>query len=194
MPSEKHLKNGLPRKRLLRKIIRQRPTLAYTVYLDVTIRKKFEGQKWALPAHVYTRPLELYLGQKLDKSLVQAELDELGYVDRVNLDRVGSFRFSQNQLAIYQREFRFWDGVRPQQIIRLGLVDGRIESIKVESSSGQVTNTEIVRLEPRLFGSVSPLSHEDRALVKLEDIPKPLIDGLLAVEDQAYYSHFVFFQ
>jgi len=166
------------------------PTLAYTVYLDVTIRKKFEGQKWALPAHVYTRPLELYLGQKLDKSLVQAELDELGYVDRVNLDRVGSFRFSQNQLAIYQREFRFWDGLRPQQIIRLNLVDGRIESIKVESSSGQISDTEIVRLEPRLFGSVSPLSHEDRALVKLSDIPQPLIDGLLAVEDQQYYSHF----
>ena len=166
------------------------PTLAYTFYLDVTIRQKFEGQKWALPAHVYTRPLELYLGQKLDKNLVQAELDELGYVDRASLDRVGSFTFSLNQVAIYQREFRFWDGVRPQQIIRLDLRDGRIESIKVESSSGEISDTEIVRLEPRLFGSVSPLSHEDRALVKLSEIPQPLVEGLLAVEDQQFYSHF----
>ncbi len=166
------------------------PTLAYTVYLDVTIRKKFEGQKWALPAHVYTRPLELYLGQKLDIALVQAELDELGYVDRVNLDRVGSFRVSQNELAIYQREFRFWDGLRPQQIIRISLGNGRIQNIQIESNRGEVSETEIVRLEPRLFGSVSPLSHEDRALVKLDDIPTPLVEGLLAVEDQQFYTHF----
>ncbi len=166
------------------------PTLAYTVYLDVTIRKQFEGQKWALPAHVYTRPLELYLGQTLDRALVQTELDELGYADRPSLDRVGSFRFGQNELAIYQREFRFWDGLRPQQLIRLKIVDGRIQGISIETNDGQRRQTEIVRLEPRLFGSVSPLSHEDRTLVKLEDIPQPLIDGLLANEDRHFYSHF----
>jgi len=160
------------------------PTLAYAVYLDVTIRKQFEGEKWALPAHVYTRPLELYLGQKLDRALVQAELDELGYVDRPSVDRVGSFSFSQNELVIYQREFRFWDGLRPQQIIRLKLGGERIQSIITECE------IEIVRLEPRLFGSVSPLSHEDRTLLKLEDIPQPLIDGLLANEDRHFYSHF----
>jgi len=166
------------------------PTLAYAVYLDVTIRKQFEGEKWALPAHVYTRPLELYLGQKLDRALVQAELDELGYVDRPSVDRVGSFSFSQNELVIYQREFRFWDGLRPQQIIRLKLGGERIQSIITESNAGEISEIEIVRLEPRLFGSVSPLSHEDRTLLKLEDIPQPLIDGLLANEDRHFYSHF----
>lgn len=166
------------------------PLLAYTVYLDANIRKKFEGQKWALPAHVYTRPLELYLGQKLDRELVQAELDELGYVERGSLDRVGSFQFSLEELSIYQREFRFWDGLRPKQIIHLKLKDGRIDGIQVESANGDFTNTEIVRLEPRLFGSVSPLSHEDRTLLKLDDIPQPLIDGLIANEDRLFYSHF----
>ena len=166
------------------------PLLAYTVYLDANIRKKFEGQKWALPAHVYTRPLELYLGQKLDRHLVQAELDELGYVERGSLDRVGSFQFSLEKLSVYQREFRFWDGLRPQQIIHLTLSDGRIQGIQVESLEGELTDTEIVRLEPRLFGSVSPLSHEDRALLKLEDVPQPLIDGLIANEDRLFYSHF----
>ena len=165
-------------------------TLAYTAYLDLTIRKQFEGQKWALPAHVYTRPLELYLGQKLDRVLVQAELDELAYADRPSLDRVGSFRFSETELAIYQREFRFWDGLRPQQLIRIQLKNDRIQGITVEANNGELSDTEIVRLEPRLFGSVSPLSHEDRTLVKLEDIPRPLIDGLLANEDRYFYSHF----
>ncbi len=28
--------------------------LAYIVYLDITIRNRFEGQRWPIPAHVYT--------------------------------------------------------------------------------------------------------------------------------------------
>ncbi len=166
------------------------PVLAYTMYLDISIRKQFEGQKWALPAHVYTRPLELYLGQKFDSDLVQAELDELGYVDRPSLDRVGSFSASDSELAIYQREFRFWDGLRPKQIIRLKLADGRIQAITMQSPAGEVREIEIVRLEPRLFGSVSPLSHEDRKLLKLDEVPPLLVAGLIANEDRHFYQHF----
>ena len=166
------------------------PLLAYTVYLDANIRKKFEGQKWALPAHVYTRPLELYLGQRLDQNLIQAELDELGYVERESLNRVGTFKFKQNRLSIYQREFRFWDDLRPQQLIHIEFSGGQIQGIKIEHEDGELSDTEIVRLEPRLFGSVSPLSHEDRSLLKLENVPQALIDGLIASEDRQFYSHF----
>jgi len=151
--------------------------LGFTVYLDVSIRKKFEGQKWALPAHVYTRPMELYIGQKLDHGLVQSELAELGYVARDRLERVGSYQSTSRELAIYQREFRFWDGLRPQQKIRLSLSDDVISNISVESPDGAKSDTEIVRLEPRLFGSVSPMSHEDRSLLRIEDVPQELVDG-----------------
>ena len=164
--------------------------LAYTVYLDSKIRGKFEGQKWALPAHVYTRPMELYIGQQFDRHEVQEELTELGYVDRPDLQRVGSYRFDNDELAIFQRQFRFWDGLRPQQLIRLSIVNERIQKIQVEVDGQPLKDTEIVRLEPRLFGSVSPLSHEDRSLILLEDVPQALIDGLIANEDRQFYSHF----
>ena len=91
----------------------------YTVYSDSKIREKFEGQKWALPAHVYTRPLELYIGQQLDVALLREELNELGYVARTNADRVGSYYFSESKIDIYQREFRFWDGLQKAQLTTL---------------------------------------------------------------------------
>ncbi len=164
-------------------------------YLDVNIRQKFEGQKWALPAHVYTRPMELYIGQQIDRELVQEELQELGYQQRSSIDRVGSYRFSTDELAIHQREFRFWDRLQPQQQIRIRLRQNQIENISVTSlgadlSSQSQTETEIVRLEPRLFGSVSPLSHEDRSLLRLENVPPQLINALIAIEDRSFYSHF----
>ncbi len=162
----------------------------YTVYLDVHVRHQFEGQKWALPAHVYTRPMELYVGQRFDSKLVESELEELGYLKVDSLDRVGSYRLTSLELAIYQRAFRFWDEARPQQIIKLAIRDGRIADIKTVDQLDQASDTEIVRLEPRLFGSMSPMQHEDRSLVHLDDVPQPLIDGLIAYEDRQFYSHF----
>lgn len=181
--------------------------LGLTAYLDITIRKQFEGNKWALPAHVYTRPLELYVGQKIDREVIQDELNELGYVERNDVDSVGLYRFSTNDLRIYQREFRFWDELRPQQLTRIKLSEDRITSIVTEArqpvleldgnaqptepkQEKQTESAQIIRLEPRLFGSVSALDHEDRTLLKLEDVPPALIDGLIANEDRAYYSHF----
>ena len=167
--------------------------LGFTAYLDITIRKQFEGKKWALPAHVYTRPMELYVGQVLDRKVIEAELAELGYINRETVNRVGSYRFSETELTIYQREFRFWDELREQQIARIHLSGDQVSSISLEShepdqqAAGSVAEqTEIIRLEPRLFGSVSPMSHEDRTLLKLEDVPSELIDGLIANEDRAF--------
>ena len=166
--------------------------LCFTAYLDISIRKKFEGQKWALPAHVYTRPMELYVGQRFDRNLVIAELTELGYTSRLTMDRVGSYRMDGNRLSIYQREFRFWDNLRPQQIIQLEISAGRISRITMSQPgiTEHPVETEIVRLEPRLFGSVSPLSHEDRSLLRIEDVPSELIEGLIVNEDRQFRSHF----
>ena len=165
-------------------------TLGLTAYLDISIRQQFEGKKWALPAHVYTRPLELYVGQTIQRSVIQDELDELGYVKRDTVDRVGRYKFTNNELKIYQREFRFWDELRPQQLTRVKMSGDIITSITVDESDKKAVEKQIIRLEPRLFGSVSPLSHEDRSLLKLEDVPQALIDGLIANEDRAFYSHF----
>ncbi|NND82134.1 MAG: penicillin-binding protein 1B [Gammaproteobacteria bacterium] len=164
--------------------------LAYLVYLDVEIRKKFEGQKWALPAHVYTRPMELFVGQRIPVSLIEDELRELGYQARADVDRIGSYTRAGSQIQIYQREFQFWDGFRGAQLSRLTLREGRIDRIETALPGGDYTEIEIIRLEPRLFGSVSPLSHEDRSLLRLEDAPAQLINALIAIEDRQFYSHF----
>lgn len=164
--------------------------LGFTAYLDVDIRRKFEGQKWALPAHVYTRPMELYVGQRIDLKLVQSELNELGYQELGDVQRVGSYRISNDRLEIYQREFRFWDGLRSEQQLDIQFGNGGVNSILVSNATGGTQPTEIIRLEPRLFGSVSPLSHEDRSLLRLEDVPPHLVNALIAIEDQQFYSHF----
>jgi len=158
-------------------------------YFDLIITKKFEGQKWSLPAHVYTRPLDIYVGQRIDPSEVINELSELGYQAKASaaeVTRVGQYYFEPNDsVSIYLREFVFWNETQQAQKAKISWSGNVIIDILAAAKTA-----DDIRLEPRLFGSVSPLSHEDRSLITLDETPQELIDALLVMEDRKFYKHF----
>ena len=49
----------------------------FAVYLDAIVQEKFSGKRWTIPAKVYARPLELFVGQKLSRDDFLTELDAL---------------------------------------------------------------------------------------------------------------------
>ncbi len=56
------------------------------LYLDAVIRAEFDQKRWALPAKVYARPLELFESMSLSADAFAQELKLLGYRD-VNCPR-----------------------------------------------------------------------------------------------------------
>jgi penicillin-binding protein 1B len=48
----------------------------------------------------------------------------------------------------------------------------------------------LVRLDPMLIGSIYPTAGEDRALVKLDEVPPLLPAGLIHIEDRNFEDHF----
>lgn len=152
--------------------------------LDLMIRDKFEGRKWALPAHVYSRSLDLYEGLDLTPSQLAWELDELGYRQSSQPRLPGQYRVSGDRVELYSRGFRFWDGDEPSRLLNLRFDDGQLE--RLDSNDGRVA---VARLEPVRIGGIFPTHLEDRELVKLEELPPYLVDGLLAVEDRRFYEH-----
>ena len=161
--------------------------LGMVLYLDLLVTEKFEGKKWALPAHVYTRAMDVYVGHNIPSAVVASELEELGYQRQQsaqNVVRAGQFVASKNSLLVFQRDFKFWDGQRAVRKVVITWRNGVITAIN--APSGQL---DAVRIEPRLFGSVSPLNHEDRSLITLEETPQTLVDALLVIEDRKFYKH-----
>ena len=73
------------------------------LYLDQHIREQFEGKRWAVPAKVFARPLELYAGSQLSLDELKIELRGLGYqfVQRVNLP--GQAAFSSTKAILHTR-------------------------------------------------------------------------------------------
>lgn len=51
------------------------------------------------------------------------------------------------------------------------------------------SSTGIARLEPMLIGGIYPQHNEDRVLIKLNKVPKTLIEALIATEDRNFYHH-----
>src|SRR5437764_1950585 len=47
----------------------------------------------------------------------------------------------------------------------------------------------LARLEPLAIGGIYPANNEDRVLVRLSEVPKPLVQALIANEDRNFYSH-----
>src|SRR5262245_48195843 len=81
--------------------------------LNDTVRRQFEGKRWALPARVYAHPLELLAGMQLPPEELADELASLGYRRTAQLDGPGSFTRTGNTFRLITRPFTFWDGSEP---------------------------------------------------------------------------------
>jgi penicillin-binding protein 1B len=159
----------------------------YMAYLDVTIREAFEGRKFALPARVYGRALEVYPGVKLLREQFVQELQLLGYHENPQPDEAGTYRHTLNGLEFTAREFVFGDGKQPAQRVRIEFADGTVSLLQDRANAD--AELALLRLEPPLIGGIYPGHNEDRALVRLDQVPKPLIDALITTEDRKFYSH-----
>ncbi len=158
----------------------------YLLYLDMTIREAFEGRRFALPARVYARPLELYPGLKVSPAEFGAELKLLGYREAPQPDEPGSYKRTLSGYELTTRDFTFWDGAQAPRSLMLEFQDGRLSRLE---DAGTGTPVALARLDPPLIGGIYPGHNEDRALVTLRDVPKDLVNALIAVEDRKFYSH-----
>jgi penicillin-binding protein 1B len=158
----------------------------YGTHLDRVVRVKFEGKRWALPARVYARPLELYVGRKLSDEVLKGELDRLDYRSLNPPAKPGTYARQAGHFLIHTRPFRFWDGEEPERTLELVIADGKIQSL---TDAGGGPAPILLRLDPALVASIYPAHNEDRVLLRRQDIPDLLVKALVAVEDRNFFEH-----
>jgi penicillin-binding protein 1B len=158
----------------------------YAVYLGKTVRVKFEGKRWAEPAQIYARPLELFAGAPVSAEQLEAELRFLGYRHVKQVYGPGQWSRKGRRFVVHTRPFTFWDGEQASMLATIEL-DGRGVSGLRHRDSGRTL--DLFRLEPGLVGSIYPAHREDRVLVQRADLPEHLVNGLLAVEDRRFFQH-----
>lgn len=156
----------------------------YSVYLGKTVRVKFEGKRWAVPAQIYARPLELYVGANVSATQLKAELQFLGYRNVARVSGPAQWSQSGSRFTVRTRDFEFWDDSEPGRSLVVDVGSSGVKRIR----SGKKA-VDLLRLEPALVGSIYPAHNEDRVLVQRADLPDELVNGLLAVEDRRFFEH-----
>ncbi len=162
-------------------------TAAYVLQQDELVRSQFEGKRWALPARVFARPLEIYEGQSLKADDLHKELQLLNYSYVTHLVGTGQFKRDKNTFIIQTRGFKFAEDQEISRRIRIDINKGKIANLENTESNEALT---LMRLEPVLIVNFYPRHNEDRVLVKLDDVPPLLTKGLIAVEDRNFHGHF----
>jgi penicillin-binding protein 1B len=157
----------------------------FTLYLDWRVKTEFEGRRFALPARIYARPLELHAGLHIPQADIEDELRELGYREGPREGESGWFVRSAGALEIALRPFVFWDGPQPAKRLRASFEGGVVTSLR----DAEDKDLALARLEPLQIGGIYPAGNEDRVLVRLREVPDHLVKALIAIEDRNFFSH-----
>jgi len=159
----------------------------FLIYLDARITSTFIDKMWELPAKVYARPLELFAGAHLGADDLAYELEVLGYRKVRTPRSPGQVARNRSRFEVYTRGFAFPGEREPARRVLIELSGDRVKGL---SAGGK--RIDLMRLDPVQIGGIYPSHGEDRVLVRLDDVPDTLRQGLLAVEDHRFYQHWGF--
>lgn len=159
--------------------------VVWMFYLNAVVRDGFDGQRFTIPARVYSEAQDLYAGAPVSADQIETLLDDLGYRRSSRVTQPGRYRRTGQTVEIHTRGFQFWDGAEPARRLLLDFSQGSLS--RVSAPDGEAVL--LARLDPLFIGQIYPGVSEDRILVPLETVPPTLVAGLIAVEDRRFLEH-----
>ncbi|MGI2169564.1 penicillin-binding protein 1B [Shewanella sp. MF05960] len=159
----------------------------YAIYLDQIIAQKFEGQKWHLPAQMFSRSMALYPGAAVNHPQLMAELKLLGYRKVADPRQVGEFSASSTRIELWRRPFLHPEGNQVEQRVMISFDSNGVSSVKRMSDKRELA---VFHLEPVLLDRIIAGDGEDRLFVRTPEMPASIVDALILVEDRSFYDHY----
>ena len=136
---------------------------------------------------VFAAPTPVYVGEAKTPQAVAARLRKGLYSEGENGSQVGTYRLVGNRLEIQPGPASFFQGeVVKEGPAALEFRDGHITAITTLSHP---TALGSYQLEPEVITTLFDNSRSKRRLVRYQDLPKPVINAVLATEDHSFFSH-----
>jgi penicillin-binding protein 1B len=153
----------------------------YYVKYDRIISRRFKNQVFSNSAKIYAVPPRLYLGEKIEPREIAAQLRQAGYSDNNGQSAIGTFRLLTGGIEVQP-------GAESYHSPETATI--RISAGKIDSIAGQSGELEAYELEPQLITSLFDAEQRSkRQVVKYGDIPKVMVDAVLAIEDRRFFEH-----
>jgi penicillin-binding protein 1B len=176
----------VPWRRLVGIVVGGTTLLGVAVIAEALVRARLDVPAARAPTRVYARPLVLQPGVVVSAARVRRTLDRLGYrAARGSIDP-GEYRLGDDEWRIGRRPFVGPDGPEPGGLVVVRLDwNGAIRRL----ADAKGDRLDRVVLEPEPIGTPLDGAAEEREPVRLADLPDHLVQAVLAVEDQRFFTH-----
>jgi len=159
----------------------------YYVRFARLIDARLSGEVFDNASLVFAAPTEVRVGQPGTSVAFAARLRKALYAEEKGGSEVGTYTLAGERLEIYPGPLSFVQGEQFRQgPAALGFHGGRLVSI---TSLDRPAALESYLLEPELITTLFDRSRGKRRLVRYQDLPKVLVDAVLATEDHRFFSH-----
>jgi penicillin-binding protein 1B len=156
--------------------------------LDRTVRARFEGVRFRVPSRVFGAPTILYPGLDWQRVDLRGALARLGYREAEGTKSLppGQYVWSAQRLRVHLRAFAHPSRPEPARDVVMRLDGSTIAEIRSVPEGEEIG---AVMLEPEPLGAYYGPAREQRELVRLAELPRHVVDAVLAVEDQRFETH-----
>jgi penicillin-binding protein 1B len=152
------------------------------------IDARLSGDVFDNSSLVFAAPAEVLVGEKASAGEFAARLRKAMYSENESGSKYGHYRLMGDRLEIYPGPVSFFNG----NVVREGPAelifrDGAVASI---TALDRKTRLQNYWLEPQVVTTLFGSQRSKRRLVSYGDLPKNLVDAILATEDHRFFSHF----
>ncbi|HVI09454.1 MAG TPA: PBP1A family penicillin-binding protein [Candidatus Binatia bacterium] len=154
----------------------------YYIKYDRIIAQRFRSPVFSNSAKIYALPRSIRDGEKIDGKEIAGFLRAAGYSDagKGAESPLGTFSLLKGGIEITPGP----ESYHSPEPARIAIQDGQVTQI---SSKGN--DLSAYELEPELVTSLYSEQRAKRQLVKYNEIPKVMVDAVLAIEDRRFFEH-----
>ena len=160
---------------------------AYSHFSDL-IDQRLSGQVFDNASLVFAAPSEIAVGERASPEEIASVLRKAFYSESNHNTGFGTYRISENRLEVHPGPASFFEGQRvlQEEPAVIEFKRGRIASI---TDLEHQTLIDSYLLEPEIITTLFDQSRSKRLLVSYEELPRALVNAILAAEDHRFFSH-----
>ena len=159
----------------------------YYVRFSRIIDARLSGEVFNNASLVFAAPTPVFVGEAITPEDVAARLRKGLYAEYEGGSQVGTYRRVGNRLEIRPGPASFFQGdTFHEGPAALEFSGGHLASITSLSDTAPLTS---YKLEPAVITTLFDSSRSKRRLVRYQDLPKCVIDAVVAAEDHSFFSH-----
>jgi penicillin-binding protein 1B len=159
----------------------------YYVRFTRAIDARLSGDVFNNASLIFAAPTPVFVGEAITPENVSARLRKGLYAEYQGGSKVGTYRQVGNRLEIRPGSTSFFQSdFFKEGPAALEFANGHLVSI---TSLADATRLQSYNLEPEVITTLFDNSRSKRRLVRYQDLPKTVIDAVVAAEDHSFFSH-----